>query len=121
MANCLPGCAKRASRKVCLIWRLQLRSKAGLRRNYCARKCGGAKGLSGRRKRMRNSLLIALLFFAHVAAAQSPSLHRVSPLAVPAGKTTEVKLIGERLGEITDLWCSAANVRPIPTNDARLF
>lgn len=56
-----------------------------------------------------------------MVAAQSPILHRVSPLAIPAGQSTEVKLIGERLGEITDLWCSAANVRLVPTNDARLI
>jgi hypothetical protein len=70
---------------------------------------------------MRSILLVGPLLFAQLTAAQSPLLHRVSPLAIAAGKTTEVKLIGERLGEITDLWCSAANVRLIPTNDARLI
>jgi hypothetical protein len=65
------------------------------------------------------NVLVSLLF-AGLAAAQSPVVQRVSPLAVPAGKTTEVKLIGERLGEITDLWFSASKLRIVPTNDARL-
>jgi hypothetical protein len=67
------------------------------------------------------SIIIALLASAQFVAAQSPVLHRVSPLGIPGGKTTEVKLHGERLDEITDVWCSAAHVRIGTTNGPRLI
>ena len=67
------------------------------------------------------SILIALLAAAQFVAAQSPVLHRVLPLGIPAGQTTEVKLLGERLDEITDVWCSAADVRIDTTNGPRLL
>lgn len=68
---------------------------------------------------MRSAFLF--LLSAQVAVAQSPVLHRVSPLGIPAGKTTEVQLIGERLDDITDAWCSVPNVRVETTNGARLL
>jgi hypothetical protein len=67
------------------------------------------------------SVVIALLAAAQSVAAQSPVLHRVLPLGIPAGQTTEVKLLGERLDEITDVWCSAADVRIETTNGPRLL
>ena len=67
------------------------------------------------------SIVIALLAAAQFVAAQSPVLQRVSPLGIPAGRTTEVKLVGQRLDEITDVWCSAADVRIETTNGPRLL
>jgi hypothetical protein len=67
------------------------------------------------------SIAIALLVAAQFVAAQSPVLRRASPLGIPAGRTTEVKLLGERLDEITDVWCSAADVRIETTNGPRLL
>jgi hypothetical protein len=67
------------------------------------------------------SIIIALLAAAQFAAAQGPVLQRVSPLGIPAGRTTEVKLLGQRLDEITDVWCSAADVRIETTNGPRLL
>ena len=67
------------------------------------------------------SIVIALLAAAQLVAAQSPVLHRISPLGIPAGQTTEVKLLGERLDEITDVWCSTADVRIETTNGPRLL
>jgi len=67
------------------------------------------------------SIVIALLAATHFAGAQSPVLQRVTPLGIPAGQTTEVRLVGERLNEITDVWCSAADVRIETTNGPRLF
>ena len=67
------------------------------------------------------SIVIALLAAAQFAGAQSPVLHRVSPLGIPAGRTTEVRLMGERLNEITDVWCSADDVRIEITNGPRLL
>lgn len=69
---------------------------------------------------MRRALVI-LFIAAELAQAQSPVLHRLSPLGIPPGKTTEVKLIGERLGDITDVWCSVPQVDVATTNDARLL
>ena len=68
---------------------------------------------------MRSASIFLLI--AQVAAAQSPVLHRVSPLGIPAGKTTEVKLIGERLDDITDVWCSVSAVHAETTNGPRLL
>ena len=67
------------------------------------------------------SILIALLAAAQVVAAQSPILHRVAPLGIPAGLTTEVRLLGERLDQITDVWCSAGDVRVETTNGPHLL
>ena len=67
------------------------------------------------------SIINVLLGVAQIVAAQSPVLHRVSPLGIPAGQTTEVKLLGERLDEITDVWCSAADVRLEATTGPRLL
>jgi hypothetical protein len=65
--------------------------------------------------------LFTLLIAVGCAMGQSPVLHRLSPLGIPAGKTTEVKLIGERLDDITDVWCSIPNIRIETTHDARLL
>jgi hypothetical protein len=70
---------------------------------------------------MRNIFLLAAVLLEQTVAAQSPVLHHLRPLGIPAGKPTEVKMIGERLAEITDVWCSAGNVKIVPTNDARLI
>jgi hypothetical protein len=67
------------------------------------------------------SFVIALLAAAQFVAAQSPVLHRASPLGIPAGQTTEVKLLGEGLDEITDVWCSVAEVRIETTDGPRLL
>ncbi len=67
------------------------------------------------------SIVVTLLAAAQFVAAQSPVLQRVSPLGIPAGQTTEVRLVGQRLDEVTDVWCSAANVRIEATNGPRLF
>jgi hypothetical protein len=50
--------------------------------------------------------------------AQSPVLYRTSPLAVPAGQATDVKLVGERLNEITDVWTSLPSANIAYTNEA---
>ena len=65
--------------------------------------------------------LFALLIAVGGAMGQSPVLHRLSPLGIPAGKMTEVRLIGERLDDITDVWCSVPNVRIETTDSARLL
>lgn len=70
---------------------------------------------------MRNIFLVASLLVAPLAGAQSPVLHRLAPLGIPTGKTTEVKLVGERLDEITDVWCSVPEVRVTLTNGPRLM
>jgi hypothetical protein len=70
---------------------------------------------------MRKGCLFSALLLAESLAAQSPVLHQLRPLGIPAGKTTEVKMVGERLGEITDVWCSVEKVRVVATNDARLM
>jgi hypothetical protein len=70
---------------------------------------------------MRNVWLVAAVLAGQAVAAQSPVLHHFRPLGIPAGRPTEVKLVGERLAEITDVWSSAVNVRVVPTNDSRLM
>jgi len=67
------------------------------------------------------SIVIALLAAAPIVGAQSPVLQHVTPLGIPAGRTTEVKLVGQRLNEITDVWCSVADVRIETTNGPRLM
>ena len=53
-----------------------------------------------------NKLTVILLFGATNLLAQNPVLHRVSPLGVPAGASTELKLLGDRLQDITSAWMS---------------
>jgi hypothetical protein len=65
--------------------------------------------------------VLAVALLAPAVAAQSPVLHHFRPLGIAAGKPSEVKMVGERLAEITDVWCSNGKVRVIPTNDARLI
>src|SRR5688572_13050333 len=69
---------------------------------------------------MRNYLQLVALVTAIDLSAQSPVIHRVSPLCLPAGRTTDVKLIGERLDGITDVWTSVPEVAVISSNGLRL-
>jgi hypothetical protein len=70
---------------------------------------------------MRNLCLLAAVSLGHAVAAQSPVLHRFWPLGIPAGQPTEVRMVGERLAEISDVWCSVGSVRIVPTNSGRLI
>src|SRR5262245_12453386 len=70
---------------------------------------------------MRKLFLLGALMLGPAAGAQSPVLHHFRPLGIPAGQTTEVKVAGERLGQITGVWCGTPNVGVVPTNDARLI
>jgi hypothetical protein len=58
---------------------------------------------------------IALLIATSVLA-QSPLLYRTSPLGVPAGRATDLKLMGERLREIADVWTSLSDAEITHTN-----
>jgi hypothetical protein len=70
---------------------------------------------------MRKAWLLSVLFAAQSAVAQSPALHRVVPLGISPGKTNEVRLVGERLTEITDIWSGVPELRIVSTNGGRLF
>src|SRR5262245_458642 len=41
--------------------------------------------------------LLCAVSLAAPVLGQSPAIHRLSPLGVPAGRTTEVKIVGERV------------------------
>ena len=70
---------------------------------------------------MRSCALIAALLLARSVLGQSPVLHRIFPLGVPASGTTEVMLTGEKLSGITGIWRSAEQLRVESTNGSRLL
>lgn len=61
-----------------------------------------------------------LCFLASPLWAQNPVLHRVSPLGLPAGRTTDVTLIGERLEAISSAWTSLPGVQVTVSNNSIL-
>ncbi len=53
--------------------------------------------------------------------AQSPLIHRLSPLGIPAGRTTELKIVGERVSGITDGWLGLPGTEIVKTNESSLL
>jgi hypothetical protein len=68
--------------------------------------------------------MLKFQFIALLAAtgvlAQSPLLHHTSPLAVPAGRASDLTLMGERLREITDVWTSLADAKVVHSNGSTI-
>src|SRR5687767_7151954 len=58
-----------------------------------------------------DKLTTVLLLCATNLLAQSPVLHSVLPRGIPPGTTTELRLVGERLENITTVWTSLSDAQ----------